>query len=83
MIMYAICLPRKTRSCFLSTLLFDTYSLSDMHLRVEKLFQCRRNHRIKHIEYIGEMCRSTIDRDVISSPIDLAISTSLIQCIVI
>ena len=35
---------------FLSTLFFDTYSLSKMYLRVVKLFYYRRNHRIKHIE---------------------------------
>ena len=33
----------------LSTLLCDTYTSSEVHMR-EKLFQCRRNHRIKHIE---------------------------------
>ena len=35
---------------FLSTQLFDTHSFSEMHVRVEKLCQCRRNHRIKHVE---------------------------------
>ena len=39
---------------FLSTLLFDTYSFSEVYLCVEKLFQCRRNHRIKHL-VVGEI----------------------------
>ena len=37
---------------FLSTLLFETCSFSEVDMR-EKLFQGRRNHRIKHIK-IGE-----------------------------
>ena len=48
--MCAICLPR-----FLSTLLFDTYSLAEANMLVENLLQCRRNHRIKHI-VVGEIC---------------------------
>ena len=61
----------------LSTLLFDTYSFPEVWLRFEEHLQCRRHHRIKHV--IG--C-PVIDRDVTSSSIDLAISTSLIQSIV-
>ena len=38
-----------------TTLLFDTYSYSEVNVRVEKLLQCRRNHRIKHI-VVGEIC---------------------------
>ena len=45
-------------------------------------FKADANHRIKHIE-IGKSVRPIIDRDVTSRSIDLSISTSLIQCIVI
>ena len=64
-----------------STLLFDTYSFAEVNMLVVKSLQCRRNHSIKHSE-IWEIV-SPIDRDVISSSIDLALSTSLIQNIVI
>ena len=39
----------------LSTLLFDTYFLSEMSLLIEKLSQCRRHHRIQLI-IIWEIC---------------------------
>ena len=48
-IMGVICLPLQKTVVFLSALLFDTDSFSEVHKRVEQLFQCRRNHRIKHI----------------------------------
>ena len=35
---------------FLNTLLFDADPSSEVHMLVAKLFQSRRNHRIKHIE---------------------------------
>ena len=40
---------------FLSTLLLDTYSFPEVRLPIEKLSQCRRHHRIKHI-VVGEIC---------------------------
>ena len=49
-IMYAICLPRKNRLCCWARCSSTLTLFLEMCLRVEKLFQCRRNHRIKQIE---------------------------------
>ena len=47
--------PSSESVVFLSTLLFDAYSFSEVHMRREKHFHCRHNHRIKHI-VVGEIC---------------------------
>ena len=52
-----------------------------MNLLVEKLFPCRTI--ASSTPRSGKSVRPTIDRDVISSSTDLAISTSLMQCMVI
>ena len=67
---------------FVHTLLFDTDSFPKMWLRVERELQGWRKHRIKHIE-IKKIVSPVIDRDVKRLWIDLAVETSLIQCIVI
>ena len=56
----------------------DLLFFVEVNVRVEKLFQCRRNHRTKHIE-VRQSVRPMIDRDAISSSIDFAVSTSSIQ----
>ena len=66
----------------LSTLLFDTYSLADANMLVEKLFNSDAIIA-SSISKSGTSVRPTVDRDVISSSIDFAISTPLVQNIVI
>ena len=55
--MYANWSSSQESVVLLSTLLFDTCSFAESNMLVEKFFQCRRNHRIKHI-VVGETSSS-------------------------
>ena len=78
--MKAICLLRNNSVVFLSTLLFDTYSFAGVTMLVEKFFNA--DAIIASSTSKSEKSvRPIIDRDVMCSSTDFAMSTSLIQCI--
>ena len=63
---------------FLSTLLFDTDSSSEVRIR-DNLLQCGRYLRIKPFLSLGNHCALQLTATVKRSSTDFAISTSLIH----
>ena len=79
--MYAVSLPRKNRSCFWARC-SSTLTLFRKCTCVLRIFSNADAIIASSISKSGNRFVSTIDRDVISSSIDFAISTSLIQSFV-
>ena len=62
--------PSEESVVFLSTLLLDTYSFSEVNMRVEELFFNADAIIASSISWSGKSVLPAIDRDVINSSID-------------
>ena len=80
-IMYAICLLRKNRSCFWARC-SSTHSVGKLTARRESSFRADAIIASRKSKS-RKLCCPIIDRELTRSSIDLAISTALIQSIVI